>query len=171
MRVLIVRHAIAEDRIAFAKSGKSDDERPLTAEGHSRMQRAARGLRSLVPTIDLIATSPLKRARQTADIVAAEYETKPVKTVPPLSGDGDLDGVIDWLGRQGAGLTVALVGHEPDLSTLISHLLTGTSSAAVTMKKGAVCLLEFEGEVKAGAAVLRWLLAPKQLRAIGGSDA
>ena len=171
MQVLVIRHAIAEDRIEFARSGKSDDERPLTDEGRRRMEQAARGLRNLVPSVGVIASSPLKRAKQTADVVAAEYEATPVEIVPALSGDGDLEGVVAWLRSQPAEQTVALVGHEPDLSTLISHLLTGSSSADIAMKKGAVCLLEFAGDVEPGAATLRWLLAPKQLRAIGRPDA
>jgi phosphohistidine phosphatase len=171
MQVLVIRHAIAEDRVEFAKSGKSDNERPLTAEGKRRMERAASGLRELVPTIDVVASSPLVRAKQTADIVAAAYGGKAVEIVPALSGDGNLKGVVAWLGSQDVQQTVALVGHEPDLGMLVSYLLTDTTSMAIALKKGAVCLLEFDAPVEPGAATLRWFLAPKQLRAIGDAGA
>ncbi|MGD8726783.1 MAG: phosphohistidine phosphatase SixA [Gemmatimonadales bacterium] len=171
MRVLVIRHAIAEDRVEFARTGKSDDERPLTSEGECRMRQAARGLRTLVPTIDLMASSPLTRARQTAEIVRDAYRELPVEIVPALSGDGDLDGVVAWLAEHMDLDTTAVVGHEPDLSSLISYLLTGSGAAAVTMKKGAVCQLEFADAVEPGRAVLRWLLAPKHLRSLGRDDA
>jgi phosphohistidine phosphatase len=71
MKLLIIRHAVAEERDAWANTGKSDDERPLTTEGRGKMARNARGLREGVPSVDLVATSPLVRARQTAEIVAS----------------------------------------------------------------------------------------------------
>lgn len=169
--MLVIRHAIAEDRVEFARSGKPDEERPLTSVGRSRMERASRGLQSIVPTIDLIASSPLERAKQTADVVAAVYGKPSVQIVSALSGGGDLGGIAEWLNTQREREVVALVGHEPDLSALISYLLTGVSSAAIAMKKGAACLLEFDADVEPGKAVLRWFLAPKHLRAIGDSHA
>ena len=88
MRLLIVRHAIAEDRVAFAATGKDDDERPLTEEGRSRMEQGARGLRQLVPALDLVATSPLVRAVQTAEILAGAYEGVAIEQVGiPQTGD------------------------------------------------------------------------------------
>ena len=70
MNVLVIRHAIAEDRDVFARTEKDDDERPLTDEGRKKMARGAQGLHTLVPKLDLIASSPLVRAQQTAAIVA-----------------------------------------------------------------------------------------------------
>ena len=63
MQLLIVRHSAAEDKEDFAKTGKSDDLRPLTAEGKETMAQAAKGLREVVPEISELATSPLVRAR------------------------------------------------------------------------------------------------------------
>ena len=135
------------------------------------MEAAALGLRRIVPALDVIASSPLVRARQTAEIVAAAYETVPIESVSALSGEGKLDAIVQWVASRRTKETVALVGHEPDLSALISYLLANTTSVAISMKKGAVCLLEFDADVKPGMAVLRWFLAPKQLRAIGGARA
>jgi len=67
MQLLLIRHAIAEDRFEFARTGQSDYYRPLTERGRARMARGATGLRTLVPDIDVLATSPLTRAVQTAE--------------------------------------------------------------------------------------------------------
>ena len=73
MDLLIIRHAIAEDRDSFANSGKSDDLRPLTEDGKERMKLAAEGLRVVAPDISLLVASPLTRAQETAAIVGKEY--------------------------------------------------------------------------------------------------
>jgi phosphohistidine phosphatase len=176
MRVLLIRHAIAEDRAVFAKTGQDDGLRPLTRVGRRKMRRAARGLLQTVPRIDLLATSPLKRAVQTADLVADAYglqarggkgkrlRTAHVAALAPGKPPKDL---LHWLQGQPADVTVALVGHEPDLGTFASWLLTGLQESFVPMKKGAACLLEFKKDVKAGRAELLWAMKPSQLRVLG----
>src|SRR4051812_3600232 len=89
MRLLLIRHGIAEDREAFAKKGEDDFLRPLTPAGKRKMKEGAKGLRKLFPKLDLIATSPLKRAVQTATIVYDAYGGKPqFVELDLLSGDG-----------------------------------------------------------------------------------
>ena len=66
MILLIVRHGVAEDKEVFAETGKSDDERPLTAKGRKKMKRAARGLRALVPRDRPARDEPTVRAQETA---------------------------------------------------------------------------------------------------------
>ncbi len=166
MQLLVIRHAIADDRATFARSGKSDDERPLTAQGRRRMERSARGLRTVVPAIDVLATSPLVRAVETAEIVAAAYGGARIERVSALAPGAGPDVVAQWLAKQRARGTVAVVGHEPDLSMLVSYLLSGTPGGLVELKKGAACLLEFPGKAKPGEAMVRWLLAPRHLRAL-----
>ncbi len=73
MQLLLIRHAIAEEREDFTKTGKDDRLRPLTDGGRKKMKQAARGLKGLVPRIDLLATSPLTRAAQTGAIVDSVY--------------------------------------------------------------------------------------------------
>src|SRR5947208_1480322 len=85
MRLLVVRHAIAEDREAFARSHKDDADRPLTSEGRRKMERAALGLKVLVPELDVLAASPYKRAFDTAEIIAASYRGLTVERVPELA--------------------------------------------------------------------------------------
>src|SRR2546425_8241878 len=73
VRLLVVRHAIAEDREAYARSHRDDAARPLTSEGRRKMEGVALGLRQLVPTIDLLAASPFRPALETAEIIAQTY--------------------------------------------------------------------------------------------------
>src|SRR5258708_21963456 len=97
MRLLVVRHAIAEDREAFARSHKDDANRPLTAEGRRKMEQAALGLKELIPELDLFAASPYKRAFDTAEIGAAAYGGLTVGRAPELAPGPMLLRVIGWL--------------------------------------------------------------------------
>lgn len=163
MKVLVIRHAIAEDRDEFARSGRDDELRPLTDVGRTKMRAAAEGLARLVESIDLLATSPLVRAVQTAEIVAAAFGGIKPKTTRALEPGAD-DALFAWLAKQSPSRTIALVGHEPDLSRFISRAVSGRSRSFVNMKKGAACLIEFADAPQPGGATLRWLLEPGQLR-------
>ena len=167
MRLLVVRHAIAEDPAAFARSHKDDSERPLTPEGRRKMERAAHGLKDLVPELDVLAASPYKRAVETAEIIGGAYGALNVERVPELAPGAGVDRVVGWLAGRHALGNVAVVGHEPDLSRLVCTLLAATNDPFLELRKGAACLLEFPGPVAPGAAVLDWLLAPKHLRRLG----
>lgn len=166
MQLLLVRHAIAEDRAEFARTGQSDYYRPLTDRGRERMARGAAGLRTLVPEIDVLATSPLTRAEQTARILAEEYGGLPVEHSDALA-TGDCDDFLDWLGDCAPTDVVAAVGHEPHMSDWAAWLLTGSRHDFAVVKKGSAMLLEFDGAPRAGTAWLRWFLAPAQLRRLG----
>lgn len=167
MRLLVIRHGIAGDREAFARSGRPDDERPLTPKGRRRMRRNARGLRTLVTSVDVLATSPLVRAAQTADLVADAYEDEPERAArDELRPESPLDAVGAWLRAHPAGHTVAVVGHEPQLSRLVSWLLAGEDRSLVRLAKGGACLLSFDGAPGPRCATLEWLLQPRELRAL-----
>jgi len=163
MKVLVIRHAIAEDREVFAESGRDDAMRPLTAEGARKMRRAARGLRRIVPVIDELVASPLTRASETAEIVRREYDIDRVETADVLRPGTSPDGVVSWLAQRNAGM-VALVGHEPDLSRLTTYLVSGTLRSAVQLKKGGASLISFEDRPSAGAGCLIWSVPPGILR-------
>ena len=167
MNVLVIRHAVAEDRRRFARTGAEDGLRPLTARGRRRMRAAARGLRRIVPEVDFLATSPLTRAAETADIVAGAYGGLKVVKVAQLTPDGPLQPLLKWVGERRHGSTVAVVGHEPQLGVFVSWMLTGLQESFVQMKKGGACLLELKEQVRPGRARLLWALAPAQLRALG----
>lgn len=166
MQLLIIRHAIAEDREAFAKSGQPDSERPLTDFGRRRMRRNARGLRRLTRRPDILASSPYTRAAETARIVADVLDVRSVEVVEALTPDHQPGDLIDWLGQQGANDIVAVVGHEPHLGGLLTWFMTGREDSAVELKKGGAGLLVFEGKAEPGKGALRWLVTPAQLRAI-----
>lgn len=166
MKLLIVRHAIAEEREEWAQSERPDSERPLTRKGRKRMRRAARGLRRLVRRIDLLATSPYTRAVQTAEILAAEYggsATSQTQELVPERASADF---LEWLKRLDDIDTIAAVGHEPHLSGLATWLISGQERNALELKKGGALLLEFNGTIEAGAARLLWSAPPRILRGL-----
>src|SRR6185295_647822 len=124
MKLLLLRHAIAEEREDFARTGKDDRLRPLTDEGRKKMKQAARGLKGLVPEIDLLATSPLTRAAQTGAIVDSVYGGLKEVEIDALAPETTPDAFLRWL-RQRKEEVVAAVGHEPSISLILSWLLTG----------------------------------------------
>jgi phosphohistidine phosphatase len=162
MKLLIIRHGPAGDRAEWEAEGHDDRLRPLTLQGKKEMHRVAEGLTTLVSKIDLLATSPLVRAVQTAEIVASQYDCEPA-TVEALAPGEDLDEVVKWLRGQ-RGETVAVVGHEPDLSTLACYLLAGKPSSFLTLKKSGSCLLDLGDSPGPGPARLEWLLVPRVLK-------
>lgn len=168
MKLVIVRHGIAMEREDWAAQSEDDDLRPLTGEGEKRMRRAARGIGAVLKGIDVVATSPLTRARQTARIVADAFGVDALTEVPALAPGVGAEAVVDWLQGQDPAATLVLVGHEPDLSDLVAWLTTASHQSFMPLKKGAACLLETEGRPDAGAFQLRWALTPAQLRDLGG---
>jgi phosphohistidine phosphatase len=163
MDLLVVRHAVAKDKAAFARTGRSDDERPLTRGGRRDFRKGARGIARLAGKVDLLATSPFTRAAETAELLAPALGLEPVPR-KELAQGAPARGVIAWLARQRRRATVAIVGHEPDLSRLVALLVAGRASAGVELEKGGACLVAFEGPVRAGGGTLRWLLTARQLR-------
>lgn len=163
MDLLIVRHAIAFER--DANRWPDDRKRPLTPEGTARARQAAKGLKRLVDTPQHHLTSPLTRAKQTADILT-EFASWPAPVdCPALSPDESPEAALEAL-RAGSRDLVAIVGHQPGLSELIAACLPGASQPkAFEIKKFGVALLSFDGPPRAGHAALRWLIAPRLLRA------
>jgi phosphohistidine phosphatase len=167
MDLLIVRHAVAEERETFSRTGKDDAERPLTPAGRRKFKRGARGLQAIVPSIDVLATSALARAIETAEVLQKVYgidETVRLRELAPEARPGAL---VGWLRKQRRRPVVAVVGHEPHLSRLIEHLLTGAQHGFVDLKKGGACLLALGDDPRPGHAELRWLVTASQLRSLG----
>jgi phosphohistidine phosphatase len=164
MELLIIRHAIAfeRDRLRW----RDDGARPLSPAGKRRSRKAAAGLKELGKTPDRLLTSPLIRARQTAQILTeiagwptAEEASELLPGKAPLA-------ILTLLAKDRSE-RVALVGHQPGLGALLSACLVGNGSAIpIEMKKNAVACLSFEGSARAGRAVLKWLATPRMLRAI-----
>src|SRR4051812_36496971 len=131
------------------------------------MKRVAKGLHSMMGRPDLLVTSPLLRAKQTAEILAGVYEMKVGEVVEALRPDSRFTMFATWANAQDSDGIIALVGHEPHLSGLVSWFMSGDTEPRVTLKKGGACLLTFEGKARRTSGVLEWLLTPAQLRLIG----
>jgi phosphohistidine phosphatase len=162
MMLYIVRHAEAEP----AGQGVADEARRLTPRGRKRTRGAAAGMAALGLKFDTILTSPLPRAKETAEIVAAAYSdsTHP-KELPALVGNVAPSEAMAELAPFARNQNVLIVGHEPQLSRLVALLLTGTRDGLqVNFKKGACVALEFTRRFEAGAAQLRWMLTQRQMR-------
>ncbi len=166
MQLLLIRHAIAEEREDYASTGKRDAERPLTAFGRRRMAKNARGLRRIAPTIDIIVSSPYTRAMETARIVAETLGVKSNVVTETLIPERHPKEFLAWLAGQSADAVIAAVGHEPHVGRMLQWAIAQQAESHAVFKKGGVCLLEFDSAVKAGTAVLQWLVTPAQLRSI-----
>ena len=165
MDLYLVRHAIAEDRDPVR--WPDDGDRPLSEKGIERFEREARGLATVVPTVDIMLASPYARAWATAEILTKEAAwPAPVRTDALRSERTAEESLAAIEAARGAD-TIAAVGHEPNLSELASLCVLGTIDLPVEFKKGAVLALTFEGAVAPGRGYLRWLLPPKALRSLG----
>ena len=157
MKLYFLRHGEAGRRQEWRGN---DSERPLTAAGKKRMKREAAGIRKLKLPLDLIISSPLVRALQTAEIVAkAHGATTRLITdgrLKPGFGSRHLAALVAEH-RDAGG--VMLVGHEPDFSETISRV---TGGGRLTMKKGALAYVEVEGHASI-KGTLGWLIPPKAL--------
>jgi phosphohistidine phosphatase len=162
MRVLIVRHALALPR---GTPGVADAERPLTPRGRRRFARAARGLACLVPRPDLLLSSPWLRARQTAEVLAQACGGPAVTLEAALAGQppGKVEAALQAHRRREL---VALVGHEPYLSTLLAWALGTAQTAGLEFRKGGAALLDAPGGRLRGARLV-WFLPPRLLRRLG----
>ena len=165
MELLIIRHADAGDAEDWARMGKPDSERPLSDKGRKQMERDAKRLVELVPSIDLLVSSPYVRAVETADLVFERFGgTYPRATTDSLVPEAEPEDFVKWLRAQGSREQVAAVGHEPNLSTLATWLIAGLDESRLTLKKGGACLISFEKRIGKREGTLEWLVGPKQLK-------
>ena len=171
MDLIVVRHAIAQE----GRAGLPDARRALTARGRRRMQRAVVGLQRLGLRFDHILHSPLRRAVQTAALLAPLLRDDGVRSVwaalahepsPELLSElrGELHGELHGGLRREC---VAAVGHEPWTGELVAWLVLGTpqNASAFALRKGGVAWLR--GEPEPGGMRLVALLAPSVLRRLG----
>jgi phosphohistidine phosphatase len=164
MNIYILRHGIAEEVSATQK----DFDRALTDEGQRKVRQIAKAMQALELSFDLIVSSPLVRARETAAIVArafaAENRLQLSETLAPRGSTRQLVELLHRLAPPWED--VLLVGHEPYLSRWISLMVSGDENFAVTLKKGGLCRVSVT-ELKHGkCGSLEWLLTPKQMALI-----
>ena len=164
MKLAVVRHAIAEERDAKRYPG---DDRPLTKEGVVKMREAALGIAALADRPDIILSSPLIRARSTAEIVREAFALKTaIKTQNALLPESTPNEIISALRKFKSSGNVMAFGHEPSLSRFIAHILSETPFE-ITLKKGALCLLTVNSLNPPYDTILETLAQPSALRRIG----
>ena len=166
MNLYIIRHAIAVDA---ATSDFEDSERPLTEKGRKKMRQVAKSLRTLGVELDLILSSPYVRARETAEILADVFKMRDrilfSDNLIPLQRPELL---VSEINEKHPVDSLALVGHEPHLSSLIGQLVSENSKIEITLKKGGVCYLTADNlHDQDHPATLEWLLTPRILMEIG----
>jgi len=165
MRLYLVRHA--ETFEPSAERWADDRLRPLTPEGMRAFRKAASGIARIAGAVDCVLTSPLLRARQTAEILADVAGWPRALEVAELGPDEAAEPALA-AARERDVARLAIVGHEPNLKDLISlSLAGGTSRIDCKFEKGAAACLKFSSAVRAGAARLEWLIRPETLRELG----
>lgn len=161
MRCYFLRHGIAVEPDAWSGS---DFDRPLTREGRERMEREAKGIAELSLDLDCIVTSPLLRAKQTAEIVADRLDMSGKLVEDTRLGGGfNLERLGALLSAHADAKAIMLVGHEPSMSITIGRAIGG---ASIELKKAALAGVELadSGEV---TGVLFCLIPPKVLVTLG----
>jgi len=155
MKVFFLRHGLAGERSEWKRD---DAERPLTGEGIEKMKRIAATLAALNLGLDIIISSPLARAKQTAEIVARKLNCPLVedKRLEPGFNDEQFQQIL--LDHPGAN-AIMVVGHEPDFSDTISALIGG---GRIVCKKGGLALVEIP-DAQSRKGELVWLVPPKVL--------
>jgi phosphohistidine phosphatase len=160
MELFLLRHGIAVE--PGTPGFKTDESRALTDEGRRKLRGVAAAMRAMDLHFDAILTSPLVRARQTAEIVAAELKFKEVQVVHALRPAGTPRAVIEALQPYAGVQSLLLVGHEPNLSELVTTLISAKSGSCIVFKKAGLCRLEADA-LRPGRAILHWLLTPAQM--------
>jgi len=162
MFLYIIRHAWAADRDDAV--WPDDRRRPLTPEGTKRFAHFVEklGRRGFAPNI--IATSPLVRCRQTAELIAQFLPAQSTTVVnrKELAPDSDWSGILEWSARQPQDQDIAWVGHAPDVGNMLAALI-GSPDAAIAVGKGAVAAVQFPVKPELGQGELRWLVTAKIL--------
>ncbi len=157
MDVLLLRHGKAERPSIRVPS---DYQRPLTAIGRKEVERVGRAIRRMGINLDVLATSPLVRAAQTAGIVSGYVGVEAIEW-DELKPETDPRDTIDMVEAAGAD-TILLVGHEPHMSSMISQMISD-GSAVVSLKKGGLACVRVP---VLGPGRLRYVLTPRQLAMI-----
>ncbi|MDD1653308.1 MAG: phosphohistidine phosphatase SixA [Methanomicrobiales archaeon] len=160
MDLYLLRHGKAD-----AAGTGADDARALTAEGRKEIRRVATWIGSRQIPFSLLASSPLLRARETAELMQAALDPRPSLEVwDELAPDSVMEDLVVRIARTDPAGALLLVGHEPLLSMLASRIIAGDDRARLTLAKGGVAKIR---EVRFGNGItgeLHWLLTPRQIR-------
>ncbi len=165
MKLILIRHAKAGER--DQRRYPDDRLRPLTSEGRREQRLVARALRKLSIGFDHLLTSPLVRARETAEITAREMKFGgDIAEIALLGEDFSIDGLIKSLSRFSPDTTVCCVGHEPDLGKFAGALLHQDGDVSLDFKKSAVLGIEFPNKPARGSGTLLYFMRPNHLSSL-----
>ena len=163
LALYLIRHGLAAER---GKDYPDDSKRPLTNAGINALRKEANALAAIDVAFDLIISSPLVRAKQTADVLAQGLPGKPsVILSDSLSPAGSQSSLFQELAKHMRKASIALVGHEPNMGELAARLLG--AKGGIEFKKGAICRIDFDVFPPKGVGTLRWLATPRMLRKLG----
>lgn len=157
--LFILRHGEAGNRMSVVEE---DSERPLTPEGRAEMQKIAKSLNAVGLQTNRICTSPLRRARETAEIAAKILKIPTLEEWDELKPDGGRAALYRKLARFEQNSRLILVGHEPFLSSMIGEII-GTSNPRLVLKKGGLAKVRITSFTPRISGELRWLLTPKMI--------
>ena len=160
MKLYLLRHG---DAVEAGDPKFKEAERPLTPKGIQRTKQLAHALQQMEISFEAMLSSPLVRARETAEIVVRGLESSgKLELTDSLTPFGSMENLVSLLKTlRPVPENVLLVGHEPYLSGFISLLCTGGPGLSLTMKKGALCRLEVDSPSCGKCATLEWLVQPR----------
>lgn len=163
MKLLLVRHGKAEDLKEF-NAPVDDEKRELTPEGYLEIEQSAKVFRTVLPNVEVILSSPLIRAKQTATLIQQVYGCDIIE-LDELRWERNPLRFIQWLARREYKKVIA-VGHEPFMSVAAAQVVGCSSQGFIEFKKGAGLLTQFPDKVAAGEGYIKWYATPKLMRAL-----
>lgn len=167
MKIYLIRHGIATQRISGEIT--DDSQRPLTDEGRTETKIVGLGLKRIGVKPDLIVSSSLVRARQTAEILAEVFGvTRDVKVCDALAPGGTASDLYKFLKDHKSAEQVFLVGHEPDMGRLAGTMLWSGPELDIPFKKAGVCRIDVTSIPPTSPGTLKWFITPKIAGAIAG---
>ena len=163
MDLILFRHGVAMERQDWTGN---DQDRPLTRRGVKKARHSAKGLMRLGVTPTHLFTSPLVRARETAEIIAERSNPHVTARVRDELAPGTApNALFSLLATLPAGSVVLCIGHEPHLSVVAGSLLCGKSCSGLSLKKAGACLIQLDPPIQQSKGRLLWWLTAGQLRA------
>lgn len=163
VNLYILRHGEAE---SIGSKYPSDAARPLTPVGRERVEQSTSGMMTAGVSVGKIVSSPLLRARQTAEIVHKGLEVTTDLEFSDALATGDIGRIVNTVRAHASSENVMLVGHEPTFSRLISVLASGVPDTVFDLQPGGLCKLTLESLDVGQCAAISWLLTPVQLASL-----
>ena len=157
LTLFILRHGEAGARITDAAK---DSDRALTANGRTEIEKIGRSLKESGLKPRRVITSPLRRARETAEIISHTLKIPATEEWEDLRPDGNRESVYQKLARIEEGTSVVLVGHEPYLTSMIGEIIEAPH-AQLVLKKGGLAKVRVTSFAPRVRGELCWLLTPK----------